>query len=89
MGCCLIGCIGAVWPRLALILIWIFSRTIPQQTFATYVWPILGFIFLPATTLVYELCHFYLHGIDNPITLVLLAFLHDVGSVGAGARGRS
>ena len=89
MGCCLIGCLGALWPRVTLVLIWIFARVIPEQAFTTSLWPLLGFFFLPTTTLAYELCRYYLHGVDNPWSLVILAlaFLHDIGHLGAGARG--
>ena len=57
---------------------------------APQAWPVVGFIFLPATTLAYELCKARLGGIDSPLCLTLLglAFLHDLGHFGAFRRRR-
>jgi hypothetical protein len=50
-GCILIA-IAATFPRLGLLIIWIFTDWI-QQTFTSWVWPLLGLIFLPFTTMLY------------------------------------
>ena len=83
MGCCLLVIFGAVWPRLVLAFLYFFSQ-IPGRVFKTTLWPLLGFVFLPATTLAYELCITYLGAIDNIWCLitVFLAFLHDLGQLG-------
>jgi hypothetical protein len=91
MGCCFFAIIGALWPRLALIFIWLFKPAIPNAAFHTTLYPVLGLIFLPTTTLTYELIKYYhpSHSIDNGYLLFLaLAFLYDLGHVGLGMRGR-
>ncbi|HVS72155.1 MAG TPA: hypothetical protein VHQ47_12945 [Phycisphaerae bacterium] len=92
MGCCLIAIIGALWPRVLLVLIYFFAHQIPQRAFHTVLLPLLGFIFLPATTLVYELCVFY--GMPpnaaHPLAIIFiaLAFLSDLSQLGATRRRR-
>jgi len=51
---CLFAIIGAFAPRLALILLWIFTPLV-NRVFSGVVLPILGLIFLPFTTLFYVL----------------------------------
>ena len=51
MGC-LVVLIALVSPRLALVLTWIFTPWV-DRAFGPIIWPILGLIFLPLTTLLY------------------------------------
>lgn len=52
MGCgCLILIVAAVSPRLALFLTWVFTSRIPAAFDHNWVVAILGFLFLPWTTL--------------------------------------
>jgi hypothetical protein len=51
MGCIFV-LIAAFSPRLALILMWIFTPWV-DRAFGPIIWPILGVIFLPLTTLLY------------------------------------
>ena len=51
---CLFALLGAVAPRIALLLLWIFTPLV-NQAFSTWIWPLLGLIFLPLTTLLYVL----------------------------------
>jgi hypothetical protein len=86
MGCCLIALLGAIWPRVVLALIYFFNPALPQRVFQTTLYPLLGFIFLPTTTLAYELCSVYMAGgVSNilSIILIVLAFLHDIGQFGS------
>jgi hypothetical protein len=86
MGCCLLALFGAIWPRVVLALIYIFDPPIPRRAFQTALWPLLGFIFLPTTTLAYELCSVYIAGgMSNvlSIILVIIALLHDLGQFGS------
>ncbi|HUO09934.1 MAG TPA: hypothetical protein VM008_16640 [Phycisphaerae bacterium] len=88
MGCCLFAIIGAIWPRLALIFIYLFT-TLPQLVFKTTLWPLLGFLFVPTTTLAYELCVHYLGRLEDnlwSLLIVLLAFLHDLTQLGLARR---
>jgi hypothetical protein len=51
IGCAVIIAIFGL-PRLCLAVLWLFS-TYTSQAFQGYFWPILGFIFMPWTTLAY------------------------------------
>lgn len=49
MGC-IISIIGIITPRLLMILIFIFSRWF-ERAYDSALWPVLGFFFMPYTTL--------------------------------------
>lgn len=51
MGCIFL-LIAALSPRLAVILMWIFTPWV-DRAFGPIIWPILGVLFLPITTLLY------------------------------------
>jgi hypothetical protein len=92
MGCCILALIGAIWPRLALILIYLFAPQIPHKAFHSLLWPLVGFILLPTTTLAYELCSYYIQGGTSnifSIILIALAVLHDLGQFGLTRRRRA
>lgn len=55
LGCgCLIAMVASVAPRLVIILAWLFSDRW-DAVWDTWIWPLLGFIFLPYTTIMYVL----------------------------------
>jgi hypothetical protein len=41
------------WPRLFILLFWIFDDELPRRAFDSWVVPVLGFFLLPWTTLAY------------------------------------
>jgi hypothetical protein len=85
---CLFALLSGFFPRLGLALVWIFTDEV-DQAYDTFVLPLLGLIFLPLTTLVYALLWVPLGGVDGIEWFwVALAFLFDVGALGAGARAR-
>jgi hypothetical protein len=49
---CIFVLIALFSPRLAVVLIWIFTPWV-DRAFGPVIWPILGVIFLPLTTLLY------------------------------------
>ena len=53
MGC-LFVLITALSPRLGIILLWVFTNYV-NAVFSTWIWPLLGLIVLPWTTLMYIL----------------------------------
>ena len=77
---CLFAIIGAFAPRLALILLWLFTDLV-GIAFPNIILPILGIIFLPFTTLFYILVLSSL-GSGNlwGWLLVLVGFLLDMRS---------
>ncbi len=91
MGC-LIGCLALVTPRFAIVLVVIFSNYI-GHAYQTFLWPFLGFLFMPMTTLAYAWAvnsHGTVTGIH--LVVVVIAVLLDLGLVGGGGasarRGR-
>ena len=55
LGCgCLLAAVIAFAPRLALIIMWIFGSRV-SLAFESWIWPLLGLIFLPYTTIFYVL----------------------------------
>jgi hypothetical protein len=53
MGC-LFALITVLSPRLGIIILWVFTNYV-QLAFDTWIWPLLGLIFLPWTTVMYIL----------------------------------
>ena len=85
---CLVGCLALVTPRLALVLVFLFSNYL-GRAYETLLWPVLGFFFMPLTTLSYAWA-VNSHGTVTGIYLVVVvvAVLLDLGLVGTGARAR-
>ena len=56
MGCgCLFALLVVLSPRLALLILWVFTPLV-QMTFGDHwLWPLLGLLFLPSATLMYVL----------------------------------
>lgn len=54
MGC-LIGVLAAFAPRIALLLVWIFTPYVTRAFHNGFIWPFLGLLFVPFTTLMYSL----------------------------------
>lgn len=86
---CLLGCLALAFPRIALVLVWLFVPGYIGSAFASLLWPVLGFIFLPLTTLVYAWA-INSHGSIEGLFLVALivAVLVDLGLLGGGASSR-
>jgi hypothetical protein len=84
MGCFVVGCIALATPRLAIVLLVIFSDYI-GRAYHTVVWPFLGFLFMPLTTLAYAWA-INVHGSVDGLFLVVvvLAVLMDLGLLGGG-----
>ena len=81
---CLLGLGALFFPRVILVLIWIFSDYL--NIFSSIIWPILGLIFLPLTTLAYA---WAFHSGDGSITAVgivaiVIAVLIDLGMLAGG-----
>ena len=85
---CLIGCLALATPRLAIVLVVIFSDFIGRG-YQTTIWPLLGFFFMPLTTLAYAWV-INTHGsVAGPyLVLVVVAVLMDLGLLGGGAAAR-
>lgn len=53
--CCFLTSLFLLGPRAAILVWWLLNPVRWQVTFDTFIWPLLGFIFLPWTTLMYVL----------------------------------
>jgi hypothetical protein len=54
MGC-LLALFAGMFPRFALLIFWVARPERMDATFDSVIWPVLGVIFLPFTTLIYVL----------------------------------
>ena len=52
MGCLFIMFAG-LFPRMGLFIVWIARPNLVDAAFETWIWPLLGFLFLPFSTLMY------------------------------------
>jgi hypothetical protein len=85
---CFLGCLALAFPRLALALVWLFGGNYLSRAYGSWLWPLLGFFFLPLTTLVFA---FACNALGNatgvsPFGWLLtgLALLGDLGLLGGG-----
>jgi len=86
--CCVLVLLAFLGPRLVIFLLWILTNYL-SRAFDTFLWPLLGFLFLPWTTIAYAIAQNDLGGLNGLGLLVLvLGFLADIGVVGGGARRR-
>jgi hypothetical protein len=87
---CLLLIIILAFPRVALVLMWLFSNYLGRAFHGGLLIPLLGFIFLPLTTIVYawELNNgLPTEGIN--LLWLLLAVIIDLGGLGGGAHRQS
>ncbi len=88
-----LGCFALIAPRGVIVLVWLFSDYLGRAyDSVSILWPILGFLFLPVTTLAYAWGMNHgpggaIAGIE--IVVLILAVLVDVGIIGGNARGKS
>ena len=84
----LVGCIALGTPRLAIILVVIFSDYI-GRAYDGLLWPILGFFFMPLTTLSYAFAINDNGSVEGMyLVLVVVTVLMDLGLVGASSTSR-
>ena len=84
--CCFFTTLVLLGPRFAVLLWWLIRPVYYNLVFDTWIWPLLGVIFLPWTTLMYLI----LGGgplIGFDWVWLGLALLTDLGSYGGGAYG--
>lgn len=83
---CLLGFLALAAPRFVLVLVFLFSGYL-GRAYDTALWPLLGFLFLPTTTLAYA---FALNEAGSVrglyFGLVVIALLVDLSASGYGLR---
>ena len=87
MPCC-VGCLALAAPRLAIVLVVVFSDFI-GHAYHTLLWPLLGFLFMPLTTLAYAWAINTRGSVEGvPLAVVIVAVLIDLGLIGGSSRTR-
>ena len=89
MGC-LFALFAGIFPRLALFIYWIARPAKIDAAFDTFLWPLLGIIFLPFATLIYVLLYTPGVGLTGwEWFWVVVAGLFDIGHWAASATQRN
>ena len=84
--CCFLTALILAGPRLGILVWWLLQPVRWQAAFPSFIWPLLGFIFVPWTTLMYVLvAPGGVVGFDW--ILLGLAVLADIAMHGGGAFG--
>ena len=87
MGCCLFALLLAGAPRAAFLLWWLVAPVRMQNTFTTFIWPLVGVIFAPWTTIMYAAV--FPGGIVGFDWVLLgLGIVVDIGTYAGNARAR-
>ena len=83
--CCLVAVFLLLGPRVGILLWWLFDMSRWERAFSTFIWPLLGAIFLPWTTLAYV---FVFPGGVTGLDWLLMVFaiLLDISSYTGGGR---
>lgn len=86
---CLLAVVALAFPRLVLFLIWLLTNW-TQSAFETRIWPLLGFFFMPYTTLCYmwaaNATHHQING--GWVFVIVLGVFLDLASSGSARRRR-
>ena len=87
LGCgCLFALGASAFPRLALLFTWLFTPLVTRAFHATFLWPLLGIIFLPFTTLMFVLVYIPTIGLTGSGWFwVVVGLLLDISSYGSSA----
>ncbi len=81
---CLLGLFGLITPRVVIVLLVIFTDYI-GRAFDSFFWPLLGFFFMPTTTLAWAWAQNTRGSVGGVHALiVVLAVLLDLGFIGSG-----
>ncbi|HEX7477149.1 MAG TPA: hypothetical protein VF331_05045 [Polyangiales bacterium] len=85
-GCCLVALLMFFGPRVVLACAWLFTSW--YAAFDSQLVAVLGFLFLPWTSLAWMYTFFHNHGqlTGGYVVLIVLAALGDLGAYGGGHR---
>jgi hypothetical protein len=87
---CIIAILAVAFPRVVIVLMWLFT-TFFQGVYHGVLIPVLGFLFLPLTLIVYTFTTKTYGHLGTPqLIAIAIALIFDLGLVGSGtASGRS
>jgi hypothetical protein len=81
--CCFFLALVALGPRFALLMIWLFGDRV-ELAFDSWIWPLLGVVFLPWTTLAYVLSWSAVGGVSGgEWVFVAIGFVADLATYSA------
>ena len=87
MGCFLVA-VALLIPRAVILFLWIFTNFL-SQAYHSWIWPTLGFFFLPTTTIAYAMAENWWHGLRGlGLVVFVIGILIDFGVIGGGRRAR-
>jgi len=86
---CFLALIALIFPRILIVVLWFFTSWF-SGVFQTLLWPVLGFLFLPVTTLWYSVVVNNFAGQWSILNIIImvLAIAIDMGSWGGGYKSR-
>ena len=83
-----VGCLGLMAPRFAIVLVVLLSDYI-GRAYESMLWPFLGFLFMPLTTLAYAWAINSRGSVEGvQLLVVVVAILMDLGLLGGSAASR-
>jgi hypothetical protein len=83
---CLMVLFALVTPRFVMVLLWVFTDYL-DRAFGSFLWPLLGFFFLPTTTMAYAVAQNQFHGAKGwGLAVLILGVMVDFGLLGGGGR---
>jgi hypothetical protein len=83
-----VGCLALMAPRFAIVLVVLLSDYI-GRAYETLLWPLLGFLFMPLTTLAYAWAINSRGSVEGlQLVVVVIAILMDLGVIGGAAASR-
>jgi hypothetical protein len=89
MCACLVALGALVSPRLAIFLVWLFDRDRMSAAFDSFWIPLLGFFFLPWTTLAWAVAYAPVRGVTGfGWFVVIFAFVVDIMTYAGGRQAR-
>jgi len=82
------GCLALSFPRFALFLVWLLGGSYLERAYGGWLMPLLGFFFLPLTTLAFAFSSHSMSyaGQVTPLgwLVVIIALFIDIGLLGGG-----
>ena len=86
---CLFAILAIAFPRIAIVLLWLFTSFF-NGVYQSLILPILGFLFLPLTLIVYTyLLNSHIGATSTQgLIFLFIAVILDLGLVGGGSMGR-
>lgn len=86
--CCVLAMLAFLGPRLVIFVLWLVTDYM-TRAFDMFLLPLLGFLFLPWTTIAFAIARNEFGGANGiGLLVIVIGFLADIGVLGGGARSR-